>query len=522
MPLWHVASRLTPTSTLPEKTISHLAHSDAITHSLLKDDKEIFRTLVESVRDYAIFLLTPEGIVATWNKGAEQIKGYKAEEIVGQHFSRFYTQDLIEREWPQMELRVAKEEGRFEDEGWRVRKDGSRFWANVVITALRDSAGNLRGYAKITRDLTERMLHEETIRQSEERLQLMVDNVLDHAIFMLDARGCVASWNKGAKRLKGYDAEEIIGEHFSRFYPPEAIEQLWPEHELQTALERGRFEDVGWRVRKDGSRFWACVIIRPVYDSLHELRGFTKVTQDLTERSRVTAMQSSEKHMDEFIATLGHELRNPLGAIGNATAMIKKLSGESRLQMASGVLERQLGLLTRLVDDLLDVARIRQGKFALRIETVSLGPILEQAVEAVPLIGQKSHRLSLAPAAAPLIVNGDKERLVQVFVNVLNNAAKYMDEHGSIDVLCKHADNEAVICIRDTGIGIDPDLLPNVFDLFRQGNDALHRAHGGLGIGLTLVQRILQLHGGSIEARSHGLNKGSEFIIRLPLKEQSA
>lgn len=476
--------------------------------------------MVNSVRDYAIFLLTPEGIVATWNKGAEQIKGYTADEIVGQHISRFYAQELIDRQWPQMELRVASEEGRFEDEGWRVRKDGSRFWANVVITALRGPSGELRGYAKITRDLTERMRHEESLRISEERLHLLVDSVADHAIFMLDENGRVATWNNGAKRLKGYVAAEIIGQHFSLFYPQEAVDRRWPDHELKVALERGRFEDEGWRVRKDGSRFWASVVITAVYDAQQELRGFSKVTRDLTERSRVVAMQSSEKHMNEFIAMLGHELRNPIGAIGNAAAVMKKLSSDPRLEKASGVLGRQLGQLTRLVDDLLDVARIRQGKFTLRTKSIELWTIVEQAVEAVPLIAQKSHQVSMTPPSEPLIVEGDSERLIQVFVNVLTNAAKYMEELGSIAVAGKRGVDEAIICIRDTGRGIEPELLPNVFDLFRQGERTLHNAQGGLGIGLTLVQRILQLHGGSIEARSDGLNQGSEFIIRLPLKEK--
>jgi PAS domain S-box-containing protein len=486
------------------------------------EDERIYRTLVESVRDYAIFLLTPEGIVATWNKGAEQIKGYKAQEIIGQHISRFYPQDMVDRQWPQMELRVAGEEGRFEDEGWRVRKDGSRFWANVIITALRDPDGKLRGFAKITRDLTERMRHEESIKVSEERLQLLVNSVTDHAIFMLDSKGRVASWNNGAQRLKGYAAHEIIGQHFSHFYPQEAIDRMWPEHELQTALVQGHFEDEGWRIRKDGSRFWANVVITPVYDAQHELRGFAKVTRDLTERSRMIAMQSSEKHMNEFIAMLGHELRNPLGAISNAAALMKKLSNDQRLEKAGGVLERQLGQLTRLVDDLLDVARIRQGKFALRTDHIELWQIVEQAVEAVPLIAQKSHRLTMTPATEPMLVNGDRERLMQTLVNVLTNAAKYMEEDGSITVTGKCASNEAEISIKDTGRGIDPELLPNVFDLFRQGERTLHDAQGGLGIGLTLVQRILQLHGGSVEARSHGHNQGSEFIIRLPLIEKSA
>lgn len=485
--------------------------------TVLKDDRELLQLLIEGVRDYAIYLLTPEGNVATWNTGAEKIKGYAASEIIGQHFSKFYPPDLIQRAWPEMELRVAKEEGRFEDEGWRLRKDGSLFWANVIITAIRDKDGQLLGFAKITRDLTERVKHEESLRVTEARLQLLIDSVVDHAVFMLDPEGRVASWNGGANRLKGYTANEIIGQHFSKFYPQDAIDRKWPEHELAMALEYGRVEDVGWRIRKDGTRFWANVTIAPIYDSKHELRGYAKVTRDMTERNRSIALQTSEKHMNEFIATLGHELRNPLGAISNAATIVKMVGGDKRLQAASGVIERQLGQLSRLVDDLLDVARIREGKFVLHTSRVDLWPIVIQATEGVPMIAQKSHSLTLNAPREPLLLEGDIARLNQVFVNVLGNAAKYMNEGGSITVTGERETHEAVVRIVDTGYGIDPELLPNVFDLFRQGERSLHDSKGGLGIGLTLVQRIVQLHGGSVEARSHGIGKGSEFTIRLPL-----
>jgi PAS domain S-box-containing protein len=487
----------------------------------LQVDQELFRMLVESAQDYAIFLLTPEGNIASWNKGAENIKGYSADEIVGEHFSRFYPPEMIDRRWPQTELRLAKERGRFEDEGWRIRKDGSRFWANVTITALFTPRGELRGYAKITRDLTERKLHEEALRASDERLHLLIDNVRDYAIFMLDADGRIASWNSGAQRLKGYAANEIIGQHFSRFYPQEAIDRQWPEHELRVAAKVGRFEDEGWRVRKDGSRFWANVVIAPIYDPNRKLRGFTKVTRDLTERSRLLAMQSSEKHIDEFLAMLGHELRNPIGAISNAASIIKRsVDGGGMVDKASEILGRQIKLVTRIIDDLLDVARIRRGRLVLRPERLELRPIVEQAVESVPLIGEKSHRLNVQFADAPLHIMGDAARLVQIFGNVLTNAAKYMDPGGSIDVTVGRDGDEAVVSIKDTGKGIDSELLPNVFDLFRQGERTLHNAQGGLGIGLTLVHRVLQLHGGTIKAFSHGIDQGSEFVIRLPLLQK--
>ena len=245
---------------------------------------ELHRLLIESVRDYAIFALDPRGYILSWNAGAERFKGYSAQEIIGKHFSIFYPPEKVAEGFPDFELREAARTGRFEDEGWRVRKDGSRFWANVVITALRDEARTLVGYAKVTRDLTARREAEEALRLSEERFRLLVESVKDYAIFMLDPRGYIATWNAGAARIKGYTADEIIGKHFSIFYPAEKVAERFPEYELEVAAREGRFEDEGWRVRKDGSRFWANVVITALRNEAGELVGFGKVTRDLTER----------------------------------------------------------------------------------------------------------------------------------------------------------------------------------------------------------------------------------------------
>jgi PAS domain S-box-containing protein len=241
-----------------------------------------YRLLVEQVTEYAIFRLDPSGRVATWNQGAERIKGYRADEIVGQHFSRFYRPEDV---WKcEVELDVATREGKVNDEGWRVRKDGSLFWANVLITALRDPTGRLVGFAKVTRDMTDRRRAEEALRASEERFRLLIEGVKDYAIFMLDPRGIISSWNVGAERIKGYRASEIVGQHFSRFYPEEDVRAGKCELELERATLDGRFEDEGWRLRKDGTRFWANVVITALHDPSGTLVGFGKVTRDLTER----------------------------------------------------------------------------------------------------------------------------------------------------------------------------------------------------------------------------------------------
>ncbi len=265
-----------------------------------KREAEQLRLLVHGTTDYAIFMLDPAGHVVTWNAGAERIKGYTADEIIGQHFSRFYPQDAINRGWPQHELEVAGREGRFEDEGWRIRKDGTQFWANVVITALRDEHGNLQGFSKVTRDLTARKRAEESLRQSEERFRLLVEGAKDYAIFLLDTQGNVASWNPGAKRIKGYKAEEIVGQHFSKFYPQEANDRGWPAHELKVAKAEGRFEDEGWRVRQDGTQFWANVVITALHDEAGKFVGYSKITRDMTDRK--VAEESVRRLIEETTA----------------------------------------------------------------------------------------------------------------------------------------------------------------------------------------------------------------------------
>jgi PAS domain S-box-containing protein len=250
----------------------------------LRQNEEQFRLLVDSVEDYAIFILDPEGHITSWNRGAERITGYKASEITGKHLSCLYAEEDVQSCKPQRELEVAAKEGRIEDEGWRARKDGSRFWANVVTTALKDEQGRLRGYGRVTWDLTERKREMEILRQSEERFRLLTEGVQDYAIFMLDPEGRVASWNSGAERIKGYRSEEIIGKHFSCFYGDEDIRSGKPGHQLKIALTEGRFEDEGWRFRKDGSRFWASAVITPLRDAHGNLRGFSKITRDITER----------------------------------------------------------------------------------------------------------------------------------------------------------------------------------------------------------------------------------------------
>ncbi|MCC2675105.1 MAG: domain S-box protein, partial [Ramlibacter sp.] len=247
------------------------------------------RLFISSVTDYAIYMLSPEGKVVSWNAGAERFKGYKAEEIIGQHFSRFYSPEDQATGLPARALKTARETGKFEAEGWRMRKDGTRFWASVVIDPIRDASGELVGFAKITRDITEKRAAQEALRESEQRFRMLVQGVTDYAIYMLSPSGEITNWNAGARRIKGYEHDEVVGTHFSRFYTEDDRENGLPQRALKQAAEAGRFEAEGWRVRKDGTRFWAHVVIDPIRNDDGTLVGFAKITRDITERKNAAA-----------------------------------------------------------------------------------------------------------------------------------------------------------------------------------------------------------------------------------------
>jgi PAS domain S-box-containing protein len=420
------------------------------TEQALRDSEERFRALVEGVRDYAIFALDRDGIVATWNLGAERIKGWPANEIVGQHFSTFYPEDAIARGWPQQELQQAQIEGRFEDEGWRLRKDGSRFWANVVITPLYDARGELQGYTKITRDLTERKKAEEQLLAAQADLE---QRVLDRTA-ELDA------------------ANEA----------------------LRAEIEERR------RQQEDRERL-----------------------ADLL-RDRIADLDESNRHRNEFLAMLGHELRNPLAPIRNALAILELPgAGETTRRHAQATIQRQVEHLVRLVDDLLDVSRIMKGKIELHPKRIELAEVVGRAIEtAQPAIDARGHELSLSLPAEPVPLDGDIIRLSQVLSNLLVNAAKFTDRAGQIALVAEVIGDRVDLRVRDNGVGIAPELLPHIFDFFVQGSRSLERSQGGLGIGLTLVKRLVEMHGGTVRGESAGVGKGSEFVICLPLAKDAA
>lgn len=299
---------------------------------LFEESQARYDLLINSIKDYAIFMLDSYGYITTWNPGAQKIQGYTKDEIIKKHFSIFYTKEALKKNQPEYELEIAKKEGRFEEEGWRLRKDGTQFWANVVISAIYNSRRELTGFSKVTRDLTERKILEDKLREANEELKkseahsrLLIAGVKDYAIFLLSPEGNILTWNKGAKQIKGYTAEEIIGQHFSRFYPPDAIADKYPQYELKRALQEGSFEDEGWRLRKDGTRFWANVVITPVLDEDKNHLGFTKVTRDWTERKNLEdellrtneELKGSEERMRFLIAGVKDYAIFMLDAEGN-------------------------------------------------------------------------------------------------------------------------------------------------------------------------------------------------------------
>ncbi|MEA2571506.1 MAG: hypothetical protein QOI24_3507 [Acidobacteriota bacterium] len=514
--------------------------------STLLDAEEI-ALLVDNIQDYAIFLLGPNGEIRSWNVGAGRIFGYEAEEVIGRSFSIVYLDNDVAARKPQHELEVAKATGRIEDEGWRRRKNGDRFWVNTVITPLRNSDGSVRGFAKVTRDLTERREADERLRQSEELFRLLVESVNDYAIFMLDPTGHVTTWNAGAQRIKGYEPAEIIGESFAKFFPEEDVRTGKPQRELDMARERGSVEDEGWRVRKDGTRFWANAVLTAVRGPHGELRGFAKVLRDITDRKRAEETQralleqraarlqaeeekrhaeasfraasEANRAKDEFLMTLSHELRTPMTAILGWSRLLPTLRRDDVLiDDAIHAIARSAELQARLIDDVLDVSRIVSGKLRLRPEHVELSTVLNGAIDSVQQSADAKSiaiNTSFSQTLGSAFVDGT--RIQQVIWNLLTNAVKFTPAGGAVHVVALRTSSEVEITVSDTGEGIEPDFLQHVFEPFRQAESPRTRTHGGLGLGLSIVRYIVEAHGGTIQATSEGRGRGAHFTVKLPI-----
>jgi PAS domain S-box-containing protein len=495
--------------------------------------------LVDSVLDYAIFMLDRQGHVATWNAGARRLKGYAPEDIIGQHFSRFYPEADILAGKPAWLLDVAAREGRVEDEGWRLRKDGSRFWANVVITALRDAEGRMRGFGKVTRDLTERRRAEEALAESEQRLSLLIESVVDYAIFMLDADGRVATWNEGARRLKGYAPDEIIGQHFSRFYPEIDLAAGKPGWELEVATAEGRLEDEGWRLRKDGTRFWANVVITALRDGDGRLQGFAKITRDLTarkaaedaladslaqEREATRMLRELDALKNDFVAIVAHDMRSPMSVLsGYAQLLLERWDrlDDGTKQDYVAAIQRNSRSAADLVDDVLEVARIEAGELQYVPEAYDLEELVRDTIREVvgPELGQ---RIAVRrPPSLPL-ARGDRRRHWQALSNLLANAARYSPVDAPPELELALDGGMLRVSVRDHGPGIAPEDHDALFRKFSRlsGGGGAARSRG-TGLGLYIARSVVEAQGGRIWVET-APGAGATFSFTVPAVEPAA
>ncbi|MFK4386803.1 MULTISPECIES: PAS domain S-box protein [unclassified Bradyrhizobium] len=500
------------------------------------EDGRRLELLVNAIVDYAIFMLDTDGIVRTWNVGAERLKGYSAGEIVGKSFSAFYTPEDRAAGLPDRALTTARETGRFHSEGWRVRKDGSRFWALVVLDAIRDEQGRLIGFAKVTRDITERQQAHAELLESERRYRRLIEAVIDYAIFQLDPQGNVATWNPGAQRIKGYAPDEIIGQHFSRFYTPEDIASGVPKRALAEAREHGRFEAEGWRLRRDGTRFWASVIIDRIVGETGEVIGFAKVTRDLTERKR--AQDELKQVQEQLLASqkleavgqlsggIAHDFNNllmiVLGNIETAERNARQLAGSGNLQRALGHAKRGAQRAAALTSRLLAFSR-RQ---ALDPKPINVNNFLNGVQDFLQRTLGERIEVETVGSAGLWQIEADANHLESAIINLAINARDAMPDGGKLTVEAVNvsADDDysrinpelspgqyVVICVTDTGSGMSSEVLDHAFEPFFTTKEPGH----GTGLGLSQVYGFVKQSGGHVKIYSE-VGHGTSIKMYFP------
>ncbi|PZW65019.1 hypothetical protein F475_01095 [Pseudomonas sp. URMO17WK12:I6] len=490
-----------------------------------------FRLLIDAVVDYAIYMIDPDGIITSWNAGAKRFKGYEEAEILGQHFSRFYTPEDRKAGLPQRALDTAINEGRFEGEGWRVRKDGTHFWSHVVIDPIFDPSGKLLGFAKITRDLTDRKMAEEILKQSEQQFRLLVQSVTDYAIYMLAPDGRLTNWNPGAQRIKGYRPEEVIGQHFSIFYTPEDREAGEPQRTLDIATREGRFENKAWRVRKDGTRFFAHVVVDPIWGDTGTLLGFAKITRDITEvtqaqqaleQTREALFQAQKMQaIGQLTGGIAHDFNNLLTVIlGNLEIVRKRAADDPRItrlldNATQGAL-RGVSLTQRM----LAFARRQE----LKTEPVEI-PTLVQGITGL-LRSSLGPSVSIETRFAPELepVMADVNQLELAVLNLATNARDAMPDGGKLLIsarmeevsdqtkLSLAAGRYVCLSVTDTGEGMDDATLSLAMDPFFTTKGV----GKGTGLGLSMVHGFTEQLGGRFILKSQQ-NAGTTAELWLPV-----
>lgn len=494
-------------------------------------DEGRFRLLVDAITDYAIYMLSPEGYVTSWNSGAQRFKGYRASEIIGQHFSRFYLDADREAGLPARALSIATNEGRFEGEGWRQRKDGTRFWAHVIIDPIRHSSGELIGFAKITRDLTERKAAENALKRSEEQFRLLVQGVSDYAIYMLDPEGNVTSWNAGAERIKGYRSQEIIGRHFSTFYTDEDRLNGLPEQALATASRDGRFEREGWRQRKDGSRFWASIVIDAIRDDFGDIIGFAKITRDITEKMETQrALEQTREELfqaqkmeaiGQLTGGIAHDFNNLLMAVlGSLEILKKRMPQDPALSplVDNAMLGAQRG--AALTQRMLAFARRQE----LQVERIDVSELLRGMMDMVSRsLGPVASLETVFPESLPAIAT-DPNQLETAVLNLVVNARDAMPDGGSIKIKATEevvpdggtlpAGHYVRVAVTDEGEGMAEETLKQAVTPFFTTKGV----GKGTGLGLSMVQGLAGQSGGRLVLKSR-LGEGTTAELWFPVTE---
>ena len=486
-------------------------------------EQQRFQLLINSITDYAIYMLDPEGRVATWNPGAERFKGYSADQIIGENFSIFFTPEDREAGLPQRALRTAAAEGRFEAEGWRVRKDGTRFWANAVLDPVFDPSGAHVGFAKVTRDITAKREHEKALFESEERFRMLVQGVHDYAIYMLDTEGRITNWNTGAQSIKGYSADEIVGQHFSRFYTDEDRARGEPQFALETALREGKYEREAHRVRKDGSLFWASVVLDPIFDETGKHIGFAKITRDITERKKAeeqleearTALVQSQKlqALGELTGGIAHDFNNLMTVVaGSADFLLRKpdLPLEKRTQYLEAIAETA-DRATTLTNHLLAFGR-RQP---IKPEVLDLNVRLDALAEVLSRTLGNSVKVDLDLAPSACRVEIDSAQLETAILNAAVNARDAMPDGGTLTLSTRpvHENGAQFIAlsVRDTGTGMSPEVIDRAFEPFFTTKDV----GKGTGLGLSQIHGFAAQAGGRAAINSQ-MGEGTTISFILP------
>jgi PAS domain S-box-containing protein len=478
-------------------------------------------SIVESSDD-AIISKSLEGIIQSWNVAAERLFGYTAADAIGRHISLVIPQDrLAEEDQIIASLKAGQRIDHFETE--RVRRDGQRIQISLTVSPIRDDAGTVVGASKIVRDVSQRKRAE----SERQKFVTLVENSTDF-IGICDLNAVPIFVNRAGLQMIGLESlEQARNVRVRDFFFPEDQARIMDEF-FPGVLEKGHGEiDIRFRHFKTGQALWIAYKVLKLADETGQPVALATVSQDVTERRRLeddlrklaTDLSEVDRRKNEFLATLAHELRNPLAPLSNVLEVLKRRNTQDEtLRLGFESMERQLAQLVRLVDDLLDLNRITHNRIELRRSQVELGSVIRQAIQASqPLAEAAGHQIEVIPSPDPIHLHADPVRLTQVFGNLLNNSCKYTMPGGKIQVRTERSGDQAVITVEDTGIGIPADKLDSIFDMFTQVDRALERSQGGLGIGLTLVKRLVELHGGSAEARSAGEGQGSEFVVRLPI-----